>query len=100
MPDRRALAYLIAIGGFAVLTGGLAVALIGWSSELQVQVYTFYSENPQAVDESLYRYWDSVGQNAYALQSMAMPLFLAALGAIFALLAVLTRLQERPAATP
>jgi hypothetical protein len=94
MRDRRPLPWLIGMGAFAVLSSALAVALIWWASELQVQVYEFYSDNPQQVDEAEYRYWNALGTNAYTLQTLAMPLFLAALVALFALLAVLARMQD------
>jgi hypothetical protein len=100
MRDRRALPGLIGLIGVAVASSSLAIALIWWASELQVQVYEFYSNNPQAVDEREYAHWERVGQNAYTLQTLAMPLFLAALIAVFALLAVLARNQGARASRP
>jgi ABC-type phosphate/phosphonate transport system permease subunit len=94
MRDRRVVPWLIGMGALALLATALAVVLIWWASELQVQVYEFYSTNPQVVDQNDYAYWERVGTNAYTLQTLAMPLFLAALVAVFALLAVLARRED------
>ncbi|MGN6503755.1 MAG: hypothetical protein ACTHKX_12760 [Pseudolysinimonas sp.] len=89
MRDRRALPWLVGLIVVAVVSTAAALGLIWWASELQVQVYAFYRDNPQVADANVYAYWDQVSTNAYTLQSLSMPLFLAALVAVFALLAVL-----------
>lgn len=94
MRDRARLWYagLIVV---AVASTAAALGLIWWASELQVQVYAFYRDNPQVLDQNEYAYWDHISTNAYTLQSLATPLFLAALIAVFALLAVLEGRQGR-----
>jgi RsiW-degrading membrane proteinase PrsW (M82 family) len=89
MRKRTPLPWLASLILVAVASTAAALGAIWWSSELQVQVYAFYRDNPQVTDSNVYAFWDHVSTNAYTLQSLATPLFLAALVAVLALLVVL-----------
>jgi hypothetical protein len=93
MSERHPLLPLIGMGVIAVVASVLGTLLIWVWSDLQAQLFAFYTgqDGTQPVADEVYREWDRISMMAYRLQSLAMPLFLVALIAVFAVLAVLAR---------
>lgn len=100
MPDRRMLGWLAGIAGVSVAALAAGLVMLWISCDLVVQMDAFYrSLGPEGVEDSVFRYWDKVGQNAYYLQSISPMVLLAGVTGAMVLLAVLSRWWEtRPPA--
>jgi hypothetical protein len=87
------LPWLVALVALVLVAVSAAAVLLWVTVELQVQVNAFYSTlgATEQLPEEVYRYWDSLSQNAYLLQQLATPILVGGVATLFALLAVLAR---------
>lgn len=102
MADRgggRPVPWLVGMGVLALLTTGLAIALLWWSSDLAMQAYSFYgSQGADPAPQAEYEHWERVSNNAYRMQSLVAPLLVAAFSGGLAILVVLARRWDARAA--
>jgi len=92
---RERMPWLLGIVVVAAVTATLGIVMLRVAAELQAQVYDFYTTSPVELGEAEYRYWDAISTNAYTLTTVAMPMLLVSLAAVFTLLAVIALLSER-----
>jgi hypothetical protein len=83
---------MLGLGLVGVAAIALAIGVSWWGADLQSQAYTFYTQKTDGgISQAEYDYWNVVSTNGYTLQTLATPLLIGALVAVFALLAVLAR---------
>lgn len=93
MIDRRTLGWLIALVVTGLACAGLAIWLLHWAAELQLQVNHWYtSQNGSNYDEVKGAFFDRIGSNAYSMETIASPLLA---GTVIAILAAITVLARR-----
>jgi hypothetical protein len=99
MSDRRPVGWYLGLILLALITITAAVVLTWISSDLQVQVYSFYNDNQgQEFAEADYQYWETISINSYTLLALATPLLVSGGVALVAMLAVLAfRWEQRQA---
>jgi hypothetical protein len=94
MADRRFFAWMAGLVAIAFATGGVAVWLVWWASDLLQQVDDYYTSpsgtEPAAVQVS--EFYDRIGSNAFAMTTVASPLLA---GTVFAVFAGVTVLAQR-----
>jgi hypothetical protein len=93
MTDRRSIPWIAGLGALVLAVLATAVILLWASSDMTVRSNEFYSTltGTEQVPDRTYEYWNTISSNAYVLYSVASPLLVGGLTAVFALLAVLAR---------
>lgn len=97
MIDRRSSPWILGLAALVLLVTATAIILLWTSSEMSVRANEFYTSQTgtEPLPDRTYEYWNTVSSNAYVLYTVAAPLFVGALTAAFALLAVLAFRWER-----
>ena len=90
--------WLAALGALAVACLGVAVWLGRWAAELFHEVDEFYRSSAVERPEEVYRYYDTLSNNSWAMQGILTPLLSGAVLAVLTLLTVLALRWERRAA--
>lgn len=96
MPDRPAKMAIAALAAVAVTCTAVAVWLSWWAAGLFHEMDEFYrsSASNEAPDE-VYRYYDTISRNSYAMQAVLGPLCAGIVFAIITAVAVLALRWER-----
>jgi TRAP-type C4-dicarboxylate transport system permease small subunit len=102
MIDRRSIPWIAGLAVLVLAVLATAAILLWVSSDMTVRSNEFYSglTGTEQVPDRTYEYWNTISSNAYVLYSVAAPLLVGGLTAVFALLAVLARRFDLTRATP
>jgi hypothetical protein len=95
MADTRVIPWVVALIATGLVSAALAIWLLWWASDLQQQVTAWYNaQSGSEYDAVTGAFFDRIGSNAYAMESVASPLLAGTVFAILASLVVLARRWE------
>ena len=96
MADRRLVLAIVALAAMAVISAAVVTWLGWWAAQLFHEMDEFYRSpaSNEATDE-VYRYYDTISRNSYAMQSVLGPLCAGIVFAVFTAFAVLALRWDR-----
>ena len=96
MADRRLVVAIVALAALAVISAAVVIWIGWWAAELFHEMDEFYrSPASNEASDEVYRYYDTLSRNSYAMQAVLGPLCAGIVFAIITAFAVLALRWDR-----